>query len=456
MATAAAASSGTLPNVQGEKDAPPGLLPWVEKYRPVTLNDVVGNTEAIDRLKVVAQDGNMPHMLLAGPPVRLVARITTFSSSSHILSASLPPLQGTGKTSSIVCLSRELLGEEHLGASSLLSLPYSRPCKVFTPAFPFSFVLPLAISTGAAVLELNASDERGIDVIRSRIKMFAQKKVVLPPGRHKVVILDEADSMTSAAQQALRRTMEIYSHTTRFALACNTSSKIIEPIQSRCAILRFSRLADEILSLPVSLVKSSARTSRGKRVDSLPSRSSPAFPASPSPSIAQEILDRLRQICEAEHVGFSDDGLEAVIFTAEGDMRNAINNLQSTYSGFGYVNQANVFKVCDQPHPLLMKEVLDLCAGSGDLKAAQEKLLRVWNLGYSASDIVGTLFKVCRNHGTMNEGTKLNFIREIGMVHMRIAEGLNSRTQILGLLAKLCALQHKQQQQHENGKGQSN
>ncbi|EWM20422.1 activator 1 37 kda subunit [Nannochloropsis gaditana] len=389
MATAAAASSGTLPNVQGEKDAPPGLLPWVEKYRPVTLNDVVGNTEAIDRLKVVAQDGNMPHMLLAGPP-------------------------GTGKTSSIVCLSRELLGEEHLGASSLLSLPYSRPCKVFTAAFPFSFVLPLPIPTGAAVLELNASDERGIDVIRSRIKMFAQKKVVLPPGRHKVVILDEADSMTSAAQQALRRTMEIYSHTTRFALACNTSSKIIEPIQSRCAILRFSRLADE------------------------------------------EILDRLRQICEAEHVGFSDDGLEAVIFTAEGDMRNAINNLQSTYSGFGYVNQANVFKVCDQPHPLLMKEVLDLCAGSGDLKAAQEKLLRVWNLGYSASDIVGTLFKVCRNHGTMNEGTKLNFIREIGMVHMRIAEGLNSRTQILGLLAKLCALQHKQQQQHENGKGQSN
>ncbi|TFJ80371.1 hypothetical protein NSK_008278 [Nannochloropsis salina CCMP1776] len=356
MATAAAASSGTVPNVQGEKDAPPGLLPWVEKYRPVTLNDVVGNTEAIDRLKVVAQDGNMPHMLLAGPP-------------------------GTGKTSSIMCLSRELLGEEHLGA---------------------------------AVLELNASDERGIDVIRSRIKMFAQKKVVLPPGRHKVVILDEADSMTSAAQQALRRTMEIYSHTTRFALACNTSSKIIEPIQSRCAILRFSRLADE------------------------------------------EILDRLRQICEAEHVGFSDDGLEAVIFTAEGDMRNAINNLQSTYSGFGYVNQANVFKVCDQPHPLLMKEVLDLCAGSGDLKAAQEKLLRVWNLGYSASDIIGTLFKVCRNHGTMNEGTKLNFIREIGMVHMRIAEGLNSRTQILGLLAKLCALQHKQQQQHGNGKGQSN
>ncbi|KAM3568181.1 hypothetical protein VYU27_009692 [Nannochloropsis oceanica] len=353
MAAAASSAACSATPMQTEKGSLPGLLPWVEKYRPVTLDDVVGNVEAIDRLKVVAKDGNMPHMLLAGPP-------------------------GTGKTSSILCLARELLGEENIGA---------------------------------AVLELNASDERGIDVIRSRIKMFAQKKVVLPPGRHKVVILDEADSMTCAAQQALRRTMEIYSHTTRFALACNTSSKIIEPIQSRCAILRFSRLADE------------------------------------------ELLDRLRQICESEGVGFSNDGLEAVIFTAEGDMRNAINNLQSTFSGFGYVNQANVFKVCDQPHPLLMKEVLELCASSGDLKGAQEKLLKVWNLGYSASDIIGTLFKVCRNHSTMNEGTKLNFIREIGMVHMRVAEGLNSRTQLLGLLAKLCSLYHKQQQQQQQPEG---
>lgn len=93
-------------------------------------------------------------------------------------------------------------------------------------------------------MELNASDDRGIDVVRNKIKQFATKKVTLPPGRHKIVILDEADAMTKGAQQALRRTMELHSATTRFALACNNSTKIIEPIQSRCAILRYARLSD--------------------------------------------------------------------------------------------------------------------------------------------------------------------------------------------------------------------
>lgn len=114
----------------------------------------------------------------------------------------------------------------------------------------------------------------GIDVVRNRIKMFAQKKVTLPPGAHKIVILDEADSMTSGAQQALRRTMEIYSSTTRFALACNLSSKIIEPIQSRCAILRYSILSD------------------------------------------QQLLKRLMEVCAIENVHFTPEGLEAVIFTS--------------------------------------------------------------------------------------------------------------------------------------------
>lgn len=144
----------------------------------------------------------------------------------------------------------------------------------------------LGESMNDGVLELNASDDRGIDVVRNKIKMFAQKKLNLPSGRHKLVFLDEADSMTSAAQQAMRRTMEIHSHSTRFALACNQSEKIIEPIQSRCAIVRFTRLSDE------------------------------------------HITSRLKHVVESERVAYSPDGLGAIVFTADGDMRQAINNLQ--------------------------------------------------------------------------------------------------------------------------------
>ena len=198
-------------------------LPWVEKYRPRRLADVVGNAATIERLRVIEENGNCPHLLVSGLP-------------------------GIGKTTAVHCLASALLGDAYK----------------------------------EAVLELNASDDRGIDVVRNKIKAFAQKKVSLPAGRHKLIILDEADSMTPGAQQALRRTMEIYANTTRFCFACNQSNKIIEPLQSRCAILRFGRLADD------------------------------------------ELLQRLVEICRAEKVEYTDEGLAAVVFTAEGDMRQAV------------------------------------------------------------------------------------------------------------------------------------
>ena len=308
-------------------------LPWVEKYRPHLLKDIVGNEETVERLQQIAADGNMPHMIISGLP-------------------------GIGKTTSIHCLAHEMLGES-----------YSQ-----------------------AVLELNASDDRGIDVVRNQIKHFAQKKCHLPPGKHKIIILDEADSMTAGAQQALRRTMELYSNSTRFAFACNQSNKIIEPLQSRCAILRYSKQSDE------------------------------------------QVLKRLLEIIKAEDVQYTNDGLEAIIFTAEGDMRQAINNLQSTVAGHGLVNGENVFKIVDSPHPLIVKKMLLAETLDESIDCLRQEL---WAKGYSAVDIVTTCFRVTKNLFQLKESVRLEMIKEIGTTHMRILEGVSTYLQLASMLAKI-------------------
>jgi replication factor C subunit 2/4 len=332
----------------------------------LNLNDIVGNSDTVARLRVIAEEGNMPNLIIAGPP-------------------------GTGKTTSVTCLARQLLG----------------------PAFK------------DAVLELNASDDRGIDVVRNKIKMFAQKKVTLPPGRHKVIILDEADAMTKGAQQALRRTMEIYSSTTRFALACNNSTKIIEPIQSRAAILRYTKLSNV------------------------------------------EVATRLLQVIAAEKLAYDDTGIEALLFTAEGDMRNALNNLQvraahippppstpipthcadfpphppcpqSTFAGFGMVSGENVFRVCDQPHPRRVEGMLLACR-EGRVKDALDAMKGLWDLGYSALDLVTTVFKVVKAQD-MPEQLKLDMVQVISSIHLRVADGVGTLLQMQGMCARLCEL----------------
>lgn len=248
------------------------------------------------------------------------------------------------------------------------------------------------------VLELNASSERGIDVVRNKIKMFAQHKVSLPPNCHKIIILDEADSMTEGAQQALRRTMEIYSDTTRFALACNNSEKIIEPIQSRCAMLRFTKLSDA------------------------------------------QILSKITDICKNENLTYDEDGLDAIVYTSQGDLRQALNNLQSTANGYGHINQENVLKVCDEPHPLLVQDMLNNCT-QGDIHKASKIICKLWRLGYSAEDIIGNIFRVCKRM-PMVEKLKMQYIKEIGKTHMNIVDGNNSLLQMTGLLARMCELSY--------------
>lgn len=334
-------------------------LPWIEKYRPKKLEDVVGNEESILRLRVISKDGNLPNLILSGTP-------------------------GTGKTTSMHCLARELLKDAY----------------------------------NDGVLELNASDERSINVVRQTIKLFAQTKVTLPEGRHKIVILDEADSMTKPAQQALRRIMEIYSSTTRFCFACNTSSKIIEPIQSRCAIVRFRTLTHT------------------------------------------DITECLQTIVEKEGIKSDKSGIEAICFCAEGDMRNAINTLQACHEGFDFISSENVFKVTDQPHPSLIRRIIDKCVDVQLTEAIKLLLYLTQNRGYSVEDMIVSFSRVIRNEleGDLDEYLQLMFIQQVGRVHVRICEGANSELQLTSLLARMCRIANdykmakKQSYQHNNKK----
>lgn len=326
------------------------MLPWIEKYRPKNLNDVVGNKEAVNKLKVILNEKNIPNMILSGPP-------------------------GSGKTSSIFCIANELLG----GAAK------------------------------EALLELNASDERGIDTVRKSIKMFCKKQVNnLPKGTHKLVLLDEADNMTPSAQQALRRIIEIYSNTTRFLFACNSSSRIVEAIQSRCVTLKFTRLTES------------------------------------------QIMQRLQEILDKENVEYDKEGLKALVFISDGDMRQVLNNAQAISCNKQKITAENVYGICDKPHPDEMNEVVSACI-NGNHRDAQRLILQIHSKGYSIVDILDTLFKVIKKSSPENTASapkttqnspnislRMEYIKEIGMTHMHVTKGIDSLLQMNALIARLC------------------
>lgn len=310
-------------------------IPWVEKYRPKVLNDVVGNRAAIERLRIIAVQGNIPNLILTGPP-------------------------GIGKTTSLLCLCNELLGEH----------------------------------AKQAVIELNASDERGIEVVRQSIKSFAKKHVNLPEGRHKIILLDEADSMTAAAQQAIRRIIEKYSNTTRFVFACNMSEKVIEPIQSRCAIVRFTKVEEG------------------------------------------EIATRLAQICKEQNVEFTKEGIDALAVLSDGDMRSAVNGLQATAMRYNFINPENVQNTVDVPNPSAMSEIFNSLRND-DLRSALTVMSGLITRGHSASDIVQSLFKAARRDVIFNEKVKLVILKEIGLTQMSMAQGYSGPLQLDGLIARI-------------------
>jgi len=309
---------------------------WTEKYRPNTLDSVINQSNTVRTIKhFLKNPGTMPHLLFSGPP-------------------------GTGKTTVAICVARTLFGGRW---------------RDFT-------------------LELNASDERGINMVRERIKSFSRHATGLlgnvPFG---LVILDESDQMTSQAQTALRRIMETSSRTSRFILICNYASKIIEPIQSRCAIFRFSYLKPN------------------------------------------DMKYSLQMIAENEELTLVDEGIDAIIEFSEGDMRKAINILQSASVLKGTIDLEIVLNVVGMAKPIEVREMV-ISALKGDFSKSRTLLYDLMiKRGVSGIDIIRQIHSELF-HLDLPDTLMMDLANTVAEYDFRIVEGANEDIQLSALLAQ--------------------
>ena len=310
---------------------------WTEKYRPSNLSEVVGQTPITGRLKNYVKERSMPHLLFAGPA-------------------------GTGKTTCALALAKELFGE--LWKHNLH--------------------------------ELNASDERGIDVVRGKIKEFARTAPLGEDG-FKIIFLDEADALTGAAQAALRRTMEIYSRTCRFVMSCNFSSKIIDPIQSRCAVFRFRPLK------------------------------------------AEDVERYLKFVAVKEELNIDKEAYESLSYLAQGDLRRAINGLQMAAAANVDITPDVVYQAVAAARPEEVKEALEMSLNN-NFAGARERLdtLQI-TYGLAGEDVLRQMHRTVRDL-EVPDTIKVQMIEKLAEADFRLSEGANSRIQIEAVIANFAVL----------------
>jgi len=310
---------------------------WTEKYRPSNLSEVVGQTPITSRLKNYVKERSMPHLLFAGPA-------------------------GTGKTTCALALAKELFGE--LWKHNLH--------------------------------ELNASDERGIDVVRGKIKEFARTAPLGEDG-FKIIFLDEADALTGAAQAALRRTMEIYSRTCRFVMSCNFSSKIIDPIQSRCAVFRFRPLK------------------------------------------AEDVERYLKFVAVKEELNIDKEAYESLTYLAQGDLRRAINGLQMAAAANVDITSDVVYQAVAAARPEEVKEALEMSLNN-NFAGARERLdtLQI-TYGLAGEDVLRQMHRSVRDL-EVPDTIKVQMIEKLAEADFRLSEGANARIQIEAVIANFAVL----------------
>jgi len=315
---------------------------WIEKYRPSRLTDIVGQDEIVERLSSYVKSGNLPHLLFTGSA-------------------------GVGKTTAAVTLAREF----------------------FKDSWQMNF------------REMNASDERGIDVVRNQIKQFA-RTTPLGDATFKILFLDEADALTTDAQSALRRTMETYAQTCRFILSCNYSSKIIDPIQSRCAIYRFKPLG------------------------------------------ADAVKEEVRRIAGKEGLCITPGAMDAIVYIAQGDMRKAINALQGGAIISNTIDEKMIYAITSTARPDEINELLDLSL-CGDFDAAESVLHQLLHdRGIAPNELINQCYRALVKRD-MNRNLKVQLIDHIGETDFRISEGANSDIQLEALIARFVLTAQKNQ-----------
>jgi len=311
-------------------------LPWVEKYRPKTLDEIINQEEVVNSLKNILQLKAVPHMLFAGPP-------------------------GVGKTATAHAFARDLFGDHYIDDGHFM--------------------------------EINASDERGIQTIREKVKMFARQ---IPMGGYgfKILFLDESDQLTDDAQHAFRRVMEQFSTTCRFILAANYSNRIIEPIQSRCAVFRFKPLSKN------------------------------------------HVIQFLKRIADNEKVKISSQALEVIYDFSEGDMRKAINILQASASMAKKIDEKVVYQVMGYVSRGEVRKILEL-ALEGKFTDARDEVRRLLYVqGVMPSDVISAIYRELF-YLDLSEKDKLDLLDLLGEVDYRISEGATPEVQLMAFLARL-------------------
>lgn len=317
-------------------------IPWVEKYRPKQSNEIILDPFIKQKIDKIFETKTIPNMIITGEP-------------------------GTGKTSTIICLAKEIYKNTDFNEN---------------------------------VLELNASDDRGLSIINNTILPFCKKKT--KNSIIKLVILDEADSITSKAQNLLSNIIAEFRKNTRFVFICNDCSQITESIQSRCMIIKYGKISNE------------------------------------------DLYTKIEQICIQENMKYTEGGIRTLLYLSDNDIRQSINNLECIYYSGNDFNENTIYYILDKPKPFYINNILNYCVNN-NLEDAINTLTELYNKGYTPNDILLSFMKyLMENKESINleEEYILKIYEIISLTYIRVNGGIDTLLQLCGCIAKICLYLH--------------